>query len=133
MKMLRHVVVALPLLAIAGAAMADDSFTGGYLLTLKNVSGAGTRGRTSCINLTDDGSLGWWRHSGEVAFGGEANSGWFFIAGDRLTAQVADAAGNLYALSWALAGDTALQGELMATASGQVVLTANFRITSPCS
>jgi hypothetical protein len=85
MKTLHRLLLALPLLAAAGAAHAAG-YSGNYLVTFTHAhpnGGSGGNGNQYCFTLVDDGSVLGWAHGGPLSISGGV-AGQFFVAGKTL-------------------------------------------------
>jgi len=85
MKMLRYLLLALPVVGVYGPAMAGaGDLSGNYLLTHVSSHGGNTGGQTSCVTLNENGSFLNWQNSGTVTIGDA--TGYFFLSGSNLMA-----------------------------------------------
>jgi hypothetical protein len=85
MKMLRSLLLALPVVGLCGPAMAGaGQLSGNYLLTITASHGGNSKGQQACVTLNEDGSFLGWQNSGTVTIGDATGN--FFVAGSNLLA-----------------------------------------------
>ena len=124
MKMLRSLLLALPVVGLCGPAMAGK-LTGNYLLTHVSSHGGGTQGQQSCVTLNEDGSFLGWQNSGTVTIDGA--SGNFFLSGANLLATVTSGS-TLFIFAGHVHGGTISPASFETVTSGVPVDSGQFTV-----
>jgi hypothetical protein len=113
--------------ATASSAAFGASYTGNYLLTFTDPHPTKGKKFTECLNLTDDGSVLGYPHSGEVAFNGGTSGPAFFVAGNLLIVTVIyDGDNSLFIAK--IAGGVFTSGALFTVQNGIPVSAANMKV-----
>jgi len=87
MKVLRSLLLALPVVGVCGPAFAGaGELSGNYLLTITASHGGGSQGQQSCVTLNEDGSVLHWKNSGTVSINDGTATGTFFVVGSNILA-----------------------------------------------
>jgi len=130
MKNLRTLLMALPIVAMALPAVAED-LSGDWTVTLNTVRPKQLQGVTACFTLTQTSSVQNWMNSGTFTIAGTSVEGTYYAVNSVLTG-FADLPNNGFLLMTGHLYQKSIQNTSFLEINGGAAATGNFSAVSGC-